>query len=322
MVSLIMFPLSIGLAAVAPSVVDTFFDPQWSNVGPMLLSSRGALRRAATGHHLWLVFLRDWSARRRAPARVGHAGRPHRGTRHRRARRHSLRMCVRRCRVRPAYVGGNVDGRRQDGVRMSAFLLPMTGPLAACFAMAAGVSAARLALVGLTPPIQLLVEIALGAVIYVGGALLIARSSCNELAPYSPLGARDSSMSSRAPSTRRRSLLESSVSAPSFRIHRSQGRVCSSTRVSTAIRSRACLLVVAPVASLDYANPERDLFAARRIPRRAARGSHYASCILGGCIRHTADGRTPSFCLHGCFRCCQAPSAARLRRHRRAFRAS
>ena len=37
MVSMIMLPLSIGLAAVAPTVVETFFDPRWSNVGPMLM---------------------------------------------------------------------------------------------------------------------------------------------------------------------------------------------------------------------------------------------------------------------------------------------
>jgi teichuronic acid biosynthesis glycosyltransferase TuaC len=34
-----------------------------------------------------------------------------------------------------------------------------------------------------------------------------------------------------------------------------------------AIASRACLFVVAPVASLDYANPQRNLLAALRIPR-------------------------------------------------------
>ena len=64
---------------------------------------------------------------------------------------------------------------------MSEFLLPMTRPLAACVAMAVGVSAARPALVGLTPPIRLLVEIALGATIYIGGVLMVARSSCDEL---------------------------------------------------------------------------------------------------------------------------------------------
>jgi O-antigen/teichoic acid export membrane protein len=71
--------------------------------------------------------------------------------------------------------------RRQDGVPMSEFLLPMARPLAACVAMAAGVSAARLALVGLTPSIRLLVEITLGATIYIGGVLIVARSSCDEL---------------------------------------------------------------------------------------------------------------------------------------------
>jgi glycosyltransferase involved in cell wall biosynthesis len=40
-----------------------------------------------------------------------------------------------------------------------------------------------------------------------------------------------------------------------------------------AIASRALLLVVAPVASLDYAHPRRDLFASRRIPRKRTEGA-------------------------------------------------
>ena len=70
---------------------------------------------------------------------------------------------------------------KQDGVRISAFLVPMIKPFAACVAMAIGVSAARLALVGRPAPVLLPLEIALGAAIYIVGLLLIARSSCNEL---------------------------------------------------------------------------------------------------------------------------------------------
>ncbi|HEY7057263.1 MAG TPA: glycosyltransferase [Vicinamibacterales bacterium] len=40
-----------------------------------------------------------------------------------------------------------------------------------------------------------------------------------------------------------------------------------------AIAARAFLLVVAPVASLDYAHPQRDLFASRRIPRKRLEGA-------------------------------------------------
>ena len=60
----------------------------------------------------------------------------------------------------------------------------MARPLAACLVMAVGVSAARLTLAGLTPPLQLLVEIdRRRAAIYIGGHASHSslRSSCNEL---------------------------------------------------------------------------------------------------------------------------------------------
>ena len=55
---MIMFPLSIGLAAVAPTVVETFFDPKWSNVKVMLMCALRAVGRAPRGQHLYLVLLR------------------------------------------------------------------------------------------------------------------------------------------------------------------------------------------------------------------------------------------------------------------------
>jgi len=39
-----------------------------------------------------------------------------------------------------------------------------------------------------------------------------------------------------------------------------------------AVAARACLFVVAPIALLDYANPQRNLFAAQRIPRERKEG--------------------------------------------------
>jgi PST family polysaccharide transporter len=181
MVSMIMFPLSIGLAAVAPTVVDTFFDTKWSNVAAMLMSLSAlsvarplgsilasyfyASRRPSVV--LWL----EWASLAGVVAVISTLGRVGINW-----------ACV--C-VGVVFVLRTLAGmwmvHRQDGVLMSEFLLPMTRPLAACLAMAAGVSAARLALVGLTPPNRLLVEIAVGATIYVGGALLVAPSSCDEL---------------------------------------------------------------------------------------------------------------------------------------------
>lgn len=181
MVSMILFPLSIGLAAVAPTVVDTFFDPKWSNVGPMLMSLSAlsvarplasiltsyfyASRRPSVV--LWL----EWASLAGVVAAISTLGRVGINW-----------VCAS---VGVVFVLRTLAGMwmvsRADGVSMSEFLLPMARPLAACVAMAAGVSAARVALVGLTPPIRLLVEIALGATIYIGGVLMVARSSCDEL---------------------------------------------------------------------------------------------------------------------------------------------
>jgi len=181
MVSMIMFPLSIGLAVVAPTVVETFFDPKWSNVGGMLMSFSALsvarpLASILTSYFyascrprvvLWL----EWASLAGivvAISTLGHAG--------------INWACAA---VGLVFVLRTLAGmwmvRRQDGLLMSALLLPMTRPLAASLAMAAGVTAARLALVGLTPLIRLLVEIAVGATIYVAGALLVARPSCNEV---------------------------------------------------------------------------------------------------------------------------------------------
>jgi len=181
MVSMIMFPLSIGLAAVAPTVVEAFFDPKWSNVGGMLMSFSALsvarpLASILTAYFyascrprivLWL----EWASLAGIVAAISTLGQA------------GINWAC--AGVGLVFVMRTLAGmwmvRRQDGLLMSAFLLPMTRPLAASIAMAAGVIAARLALVGLTPPIRLLVEIACGATIYVAGALLVARPGCNEV---------------------------------------------------------------------------------------------------------------------------------------------
>ena len=181
MVSMILFPLSIGLAAVAPTVVDTFFDPKWSNVGAMLmcLSALSVARPLASilvsyfyaSRRPSVVLWLEWASLAGVVAAISTLSRVGINW-----------VCAS---VGVVFVLRTLAGmwmvRRQDGVPMSEFLLPMARPLAACVAMAVGVSAARLTLVGLTPPIRLLVEITLGATIYIGGVLSFARSSCDEL---------------------------------------------------------------------------------------------------------------------------------------------
>jgi lipopolysaccharide exporter len=181
MVSMIMFPLSIGLAAVTPTVVAAFFDPKWSNVGVMLmcLSALSVARPLASilasyfyaSRRPSVVLWLEWASLAGIVAVVSTLGRV------------GINWAC--ASVGVVFVLRTLAGmwlvQRQDGVPMSEFLLPMTRPLAASLAMGAGVSAARLAFVELPPQILLLVEVAVGATIYVGSAAIVARSSCGEL---------------------------------------------------------------------------------------------------------------------------------------------
>ncbi|HEX2458093.1 MAG TPA: oligosaccharide flippase family protein, partial [Vicinamibacterales bacterium] len=272
MVSMIMFPLSIGLAAVAPTVVDTFFDSRWSNVGAMLMS----LSALSIARPLGSILASYFYASRRpsvvlwlecaslmalvaAISTLGRVG------------INWACGCVGMVFVLRTLAGMWMV-RRLDGVLISEFLLPMMRPLAACIAMAAGVSVARLALAGLTPPIQLLVEIAVGATIYIGAALLVARSQCGELlsAVRSARSHGSSNLPEASPETAavpRVLSLSTEFPNPS-----EPGKGLFVRSRLEAIRSRTSLLVVAPIASLDYANPQRNLFAALRIPRARKEG--------------------------------------------------
>jgi PST family polysaccharide transporter len=182
MVSLIMFPLSIGLASVGPSVVDTFFDRQWSSVGAMLisLSALAAARPLANilesyfyaSHRPTVVLWLEWAGLTGIVVAISTVGRVSVGW-----------ACAW---VGIVFVLRTLAGmwmvRRQDGIPLSAFLVPMARPLVACILMAAGVTSVRAALVGVvTTPMRLVIEIVVGALIYVGGAFIVARSSCDDL---------------------------------------------------------------------------------------------------------------------------------------------
>ena len=270
MVSMMMLPLSIGLAAVAPTVVDTFFDPRWSDVGTMLtclsalsvarpLASILAAYFYASGRPSVVLWLECASliGLVAAISTVGRVG--------------INWACVS---VGAVFVLRTLAGmwmvRRQDGVPISEFLVPMTKPLAACIVMAAGVSAARLALAGVTPSIRLLVEIAVGATIYIGCAVVVARPSCNEIlgAVRSALGNGSENLPKVAPEKAAR-LLSLSTEFPN---PSEPGKGLFVRSRLEAIATRAYVVVVAPVASLDYANPQGDLLASLRIPREREEG--------------------------------------------------
>jgi lipopolysaccharide exporter len=272
MVSLIMLPLSVGLATVAPTVVETFFDPRWSNVGTMLMVlSALSVARPLTG------ILASYFFASQRPAVVlwiecaGLIGLV------------AVMSTLGRFGLNWACAGvGSVFilrtlaamwvVSRQDGVRMSAFLLPMVRPLLVCVAMVAGVNAARLALGVLSSPIQLLAEITLGAAIYGAGAWLVARASCQELlsAARSVLGRRHAAVTAASPVP---GVMPRVLSlSTEFPNPTEPGKGLFVRARLQAIASRASLFVVSPVALLDYANPERKLFAALRIPRATTEG--------------------------------------------------
>lgn len=266
MVSAVMFPLSIGLAAVAPTVVDTFFDPRWSNVGTMLMCLSALSVARAVGNIFigyfyatsrpGAVLRLEWASLIALVAAMSTVGR---------VGINSACVCVSVVFVLRTLAGMWMVGR-QDGVRVAEFLLPMTRPLAACTVMAAGVIASRLALVELTPSIRLLIEIAVGVAVYIVAALLVARSSCDELlrAVRSALRSRSVHLTPAVAGPVVPRVLSLSTEFPN------PAEPCKGLFVRSrlqAIASRVRLVVVAPVASLDYANPQRDLFAARQIPR-------------------------------------------------------
>lgn len=272
MVSMILFPLSIGLAVVAPTVVATFFDPRWADVGQMLMAlSALSIARplagilgsylCATGRPSLVLWLEcaSLAALVAAMAVLGLAG--------------ITWACAA---VSAVFVLRTLAGmwivRRQDGVALSEFLRPMAGPLAACVAMVAGVSAVRLGLEGLAPAVRLAFEVAAGAGAYVGTALVVARPACDELlrAVRSAVHRRVSDVpdaSEERPEVPRVLSLSTEFPNPG-----EPGKGLFVRSRLQAIRSRVPLLVVAPVASLDYANPHRNLLAARDVPRQREEG--------------------------------------------------
>jgi O-antigen/teichoic acid export membrane protein len=181
MVSLIMFPLSVGLATVAPTIVDAFFDPKWAGIEPMLvwLAALSIARPIANILAAYLyasnrpsvVLWIEWATLGGVGVAISTVGR--------------LGITWACAWVGIVFVLRTLVGMwmvsRLDGVRLSAFLLPMTRPLSASVVMAAGVVAARSTFAGLAAPIRLVEEIGLGAVLYGSGVLILAKSDCTEI---------------------------------------------------------------------------------------------------------------------------------------------
>jgi PST family polysaccharide transporter len=181
LVSMIMCPLSIGLAVVAPAIVDVFFDAKWSGVGTMLmaLSALSVARPLATilesyfyaSRRPKVVLWLEWASLAGVVCAIAAASRVNVNA-----------ACVS---VGAVFILRTLAAMwavcRQDGVTMRDFLVPMMRPFAAGIAMVAGVAAVRASFVAEAAATKLVAEVGAGAAIYIGAAWVIARSSCDEL---------------------------------------------------------------------------------------------------------------------------------------------
>ena len=182
LMSLVLFPLAVGLAAVAPTVVRTLLDPRWAGVAPML-----ALLCAMNLPHPigWVVTTFLASEKRTIPimgvsvARLifvfgailtlGRAG--------------PVWLCAGIAAAYLVYgVVTAVVGWRVGGLSATALLSATARPLLASLLMGAAVLAFRTTITSsMTGWIALPLEIGVGGLAYVGLVFLVARSTTLEL---------------------------------------------------------------------------------------------------------------------------------------------
>jgi len=183
LLSLVVFPLAVGLAAVAPTLVATIFDARWRPIGPMLvlLSALSVTRpigwtiqsylqaRQRTAYILWL------EAFKLAALVLGIVTF---------GRTNPLWTCAAVGVAFGAHAFASlVVVRRLDRIPLGRVLGGLAAALAACAVMAAAVLGLRsaLSLERFSPALALSVEVVAGALAYVAGALLFARSASQEL---------------------------------------------------------------------------------------------------------------------------------------------
>jgi lipopolysaccharide exporter len=184
LLSVVIFPLAIGLGAVAPTVVKTLLSPEWAGVAPMLmiLSALSVTRpfgftiasylqasnlpRAAMWLNLSKVVLLLASL-----TLLGQLG--------------PLWACAG---VGVAFGAQSLAAMavvaKKDGLRIGAFLTQCFPPFLACAPMVLAVFGVRHGLASLgidVRGVSLVAEMVAGALVYVVSALLIARSTSREL---------------------------------------------------------------------------------------------------------------------------------------------
>ena len=174
LLGLIVFPLSIGLGVVAPTLVGTIFDQRWAAVGPMLLLlsvlsvSRpigwtiAAYQQARMQPRaaMWLGLFKV-VALMTSIVVIGRSS--------------PLWTCAAVGIGFAVYaVAGLLIVRRTDGVSVLAFIGRIAPALVACVPMALAVLALRPLVAGLPRPLPLACEIAVGAAVFPFSALFIA----------------------------------------------------------------------------------------------------------------------------------------------------
>lgn len=183
LLGLIMFPLAVGLGAVAPVITRTFFRNEWAGIGPMLMLLSivsaprpigGALTAYLyTANRPMAVLRIEWFSvvlLLGSMILLGLIG--------------PLWACAG---VGIAFSARAVTAMlvvgREEGLRLRTFLAGLVRPLAACVPMLLAVLAVDRWAQSQTiaPPVLLAIECAAGAVVYVGSALVIARDASLEL---------------------------------------------------------------------------------------------------------------------------------------------
>lgn len=176
----LMLPLAFGLGAVAPTLVQTFFDERWAGVGGMLvvLAVLSAPRPVAEIVQAYLyasnrprvVLWIEWlslGAIGLAISTVGRLG--------------VMWTCFA---VATVFILRALAGvwivQRQDGTNVARCMAPLAGPFVSSLAMVAGILIVRLFLTSQPGWLRLVIEILTGATIYVGGVLAIARPVARE----------------------------------------------------------------------------------------------------------------------------------------------
>ncbi|WP_394826172.1 oligosaccharide flippase family protein [Pendulispora albinea] len=183
LLALVVFPLAVGLGAVANTAIATLLRKEWQNVGPMLtlLAALSVARpvgwtigsylvaREMTRPLMWLGLFQVASLLG-CIALIGRAG--------------PLWICVAVGVAFAAHaLASMVVVSRADNVTVTSLVTSCVGPLLACVPLVAAVLAVRYGMRELHISIRgvgLVVEILAGGIGYIGGALLFARKTATD----------------------------------------------------------------------------------------------------------------------------------------------